>query len=195
MSTEVNGPGKRRGDKRERTRQRLIEAAVQLVGEQGFDGASLDQIARRAGMTRGAFYNNFDSKAELFVCVAQKLWSPIAPDFRQGAPLKENMREMGRAVAAAARERRRIAVGAMSFQVYAMKHDEMRKLILESNAQIYKWAEHQLLQYVSAADLPVPPDRFVRILHALTEGLLTTHFLTPELMTESMIEEAFEALA
>jgi hypothetical protein len=38
----------------------------------------------------------------------------------------------------------------------------------------------------------VPADRFVRILHGLTDGLLVLRFLTPDLITDEGILSAFE---
>jgi AcrR family transcriptional regulator len=52
--------------RREATRRRLLDAAVRVFAERGFDAASLDQVAARAGFTKGAVYSNFTSKDELF---------------------------------------------------------------------------------------------------------------------------------
>ena len=49
------------GGKRERTRAALVAATLAVVAERGFAGASLDEIAARAGMTKGAVYSNFGS--------------------------------------------------------------------------------------------------------------------------------------
>ncbi|MER6615707.1 TetR/AcrR family transcriptional regulator [Streptomyces xantholiticus] len=46
-------------------RERLVEAAVQEFGEQGYDRARVQDIARRAGLSTGAIYGNFRNKAEL----------------------------------------------------------------------------------------------------------------------------------
>jgi AcrR family transcriptional regulator len=187
--------GATKGDKRERTRARLIAAAVEVVGEKGFERTSLEAVARRAGMTRGAIYGNFKDKEELFLAVAETRWEPIAPPLRQGATLREQMRTLGKAVASAAEERKTRAVGALSFQLYALTHEEMRARLERANAEIYLWAEGELKKYVAAGEFPVPPAQFVRVLHALTEGLLALHFLTPGLITEEVILAAFEALA
>jgi hypothetical protein len=64
-----------------------------------------------------------------------------------------------------------------------------------ANADIYRWAEHGLLEVVPAGELPMPADQFVRVLHALTDGLIYLRFLTPELITDEVIKAAFEALA
>jgi AcrR family transcriptional regulator len=46
-------------------RDRLIAAAVQEFGEQGYDRARVQDIARRAGLSTGAIYGNFRNKADL----------------------------------------------------------------------------------------------------------------------------------
>lgn len=183
------------GGKRARTRAALVAAAAELVGEKGYERTSLEDVAARAGMTRGAIYGNFKNRDELFLAIAGTRWKPIVPPFRPGAPLKEQMRILGRAVAAAARERRASAVGAASFQVYALTHAQMRTRLARDNAEIYRWAVDGLLQFVKEKDLPMPADKFVRVLHALTDGLLFLHFLTPSQITDDVIVEAFVALA
>lgn len=52
-----------------------------------------------------------------------------------------------------------------------------------------------LLQIIPASELPMPVEHFVRVVHALTEGLMALRFLTPELFTDEVIIAAFEALA
>ncbi|MVA74660.1 TetR family transcriptional regulator [Auraticoccus sp. F435] len=58
--------------RRERTRQRLMEAAVRVVAERGVNGASVEEICERAGFTRGAFYSNFSSKEDLCLAVLRQ---------------------------------------------------------------------------------------------------------------------------
>ncbi|WP_320773867.1 TetR/AcrR family transcriptional regulator [Streptomyces sp. CRN 30] len=55
-----------RGGRREATRQKLYEAAVTLIAEQGFSATTVDEIAERAGVAKGTVYYNFASKAVLF---------------------------------------------------------------------------------------------------------------------------------
>lgn len=181
--------------KRERTRAALIQTAKQVIGEKGFEGTTLDEVARRAGMTRGAIYGNFKNRDDLFLAVAEEQWEPIIPNLKNGAPLRENMRAIGEAVVAAANARKPAAVGAASFQVYALTHPEMLRKLAKINAEVYKWAEEQILQFVSTEDLPLPADQFVKIVHALTEGLLSLRFLTPDLISDETVVAAFEALA
>ncbi|MFI9598773.1 TetR/AcrR family transcriptional regulator [Streptomyces sp. NPDC004069] len=54
------------GTRREATRQKLFEAAVVLIAEQGFSATTVDEIAERAGVAKGTVYYNFASKSVLF---------------------------------------------------------------------------------------------------------------------------------
>lgn len=54
------------GGRREATRQKLYEAAVTLIAEQGFSATTVDEIAERAGVAKGTVYYNFASKSVLF---------------------------------------------------------------------------------------------------------------------------------
>ncbi|MEA5456375.1 TetR/AcrR family transcriptional regulator [Sinomonas sp. JGH33] len=47
------------------TKQRLFEAAMELIGQRGADGVTVDEIAAAAGVAKGTVYYNFGSKNEL----------------------------------------------------------------------------------------------------------------------------------
>ncbi|WP_308167460.1 TetR/AcrR family transcriptional regulator [Catellatospora tritici] len=52
--------------RRDATRQKLFEATMELIAEQGFSDTTVDQIAERAGVAKGTVYYNFASKSTLF---------------------------------------------------------------------------------------------------------------------------------
>lgn len=53
------------------TRDRLIQAAAAVFAEKGYDGAGVQEIARRAGFTTGAIYGRFRGKAELLLAAIE----------------------------------------------------------------------------------------------------------------------------
>lgn len=55
-----------RGRPRASSRAVLEEAAYELFLEQGYDGTTVAEIARRAGVSRGTFFNYFPTKADVF---------------------------------------------------------------------------------------------------------------------------------
>jgi AcrR family transcriptional regulator len=68
-------PKKRRtqSERTEATRNALIAAGRRLFTEKGYDGVSAEEIVREAGVTRGALYHHFGSKAELLEAVYERL--------------------------------------------------------------------------------------------------------------------------
>jgi AcrR family transcriptional regulator len=184
-----------KGGKRARTRAKLVAATAAVIGEKGYDRASLEEIAARAGMTRGAIYGNFKNKEELFLLLIETRWKPIIPPFVPGATLKQQMRILGKTVAKEAQARRDQAAAATAFQLYTLTHEAMRARLTTQNAAIYRRMAKGLLKFVPAKQLPMPAEKFVRVLDAMITGLLFTYFQTPELVTEDIIIAAFEALA
>lgn len=65
----VGGPAQvktSRVDRKEKTRQSLLRAAIEIVGEEGYAAASISRITGRAKVALGTFYNYFDSRQSLF---------------------------------------------------------------------------------------------------------------------------------
>ncbi|HVN49986.1 MAG TPA: helix-turn-helix domain-containing protein [Acidimicrobiales bacterium] len=60
------------------TGRRLIAAAAEVFAERGYDGAGVQEIARRAGLTTGAIYSRFSGKAEL---LAEAIRSSASDEF------------------------------------------------------------------------------------------------------------------
>ncbi|MFC5749086.1 helix-turn-helix domain-containing protein [Actinomadura rugatobispora] len=69
--TSANGGGTRR-ERRERTRAALLGAAQRLWAERGIHGASLDDVAAEAGLTKGAVYSNFTGKTDLLLALLER---------------------------------------------------------------------------------------------------------------------------
>lgn len=66
-------------------RTRLLEAARDTIRAQGFAAASVDQICEAAGVTKGAFFHQFDSKEALGVAAAD-FWTETTTAFFEAAP-------------------------------------------------------------------------------------------------------------
>ena len=51
-------------------RTRLLDAAMQVIRAQGYSATTVDDICRKAGFTKGAFFHHFKSKEDLAVASA-----------------------------------------------------------------------------------------------------------------------------
>jgi AcrR family transcriptional regulator len=87
---EPIGPKKGRGgarrERRERTRTALFASAQRLWAERGIHGASLDDIAADAGLTKGAVYSNFSGKTDLLLALLER-WTGAGIGTEDGAEL------------------------------------------------------------------------------------------------------------
>jgi AcrR family transcriptional regulator len=54
-------------------RERLKDAALRLFGERGYEKTSVEEIARRAGLAVGGFYQHFRSKRQLLIALMDEL--------------------------------------------------------------------------------------------------------------------------
>lgn len=66
-------------------RDKLLEAGVKLVREQGFAATSVEQLCQLAGVTKGAFFHHFASKEALGVALVE-YWSSSTGAFFAAAP-------------------------------------------------------------------------------------------------------------
>src|SRR6516165_12066143 len=147
MTSEIEEGSRRRqpkGDKRDRTRAKLLEAARSLIREKGHENTTLEEIAERAGMTTGAIYGNFKSREDLFIALGQTYWAPIKPRVKAGANLAEVMRAMADATIAAIPDRSAAAVGRLTGLAYTLEHEELRAKVAEFTAQSYALGEQWL---------------------------------------------------
>jgi AcrR family transcriptional regulator len=72
-------------ERTEATRAALIEAARPLFAQRGYAEVGTEEIARAAGVTRGALYHHFDGKRELFEAVYERIEIELAERIASGA--------------------------------------------------------------------------------------------------------------
>lgn len=72
--TESPAPApSRRREESERKRARILEAAEECLGERGYAGATVTEIARRAGVSNGLLYQFFRNKEALIARVLEAI--------------------------------------------------------------------------------------------------------------------------
>ncbi len=198
MNPDKAAPSDRRqpkGDKRARTRAALLAAARDLIREKGFEQTTVHDIAQRAGMTSGAVYGNFKDRNDLFMALADAHWAPIVPVVAEGSTFAETMRAFAEATIASLPERRLAAGGRLAGIAYTLSNEALRAHVHEITAKRFDAGAEWLRAVAEQHELSMPPETFVRVLHALTEGLLFQRFLTPELYPDEVFYAAFAVLA
>jgi len=187
------------GARRAATRAKLLEATLAVMGEKGLHGVSVDGVAKRVGVTKGAVYDNFESKDAMIVAALAALpdeaLSPFAwPTGRQGT-MRERLRRLGEAVYEGRGDVARAATGAAEFQLYALTHEDMRTRLAQIAAMGPTRTKARLLELFDEAELPMPLESFVLLLHALVPGLNQFRASAPRPPSREVIVAMFEGLA
>src|SRR5690606_39140051 len=63
-------------------REQIIQGAKRVFMKLGFDGASMNDITREAGVSKGTIYVYFENKEDLFVAMVDRERDRIANDMR-----------------------------------------------------------------------------------------------------------------
>jgi AcrR family transcriptional regulator len=180
-----------KGDKRDRTRAALLAAAREVIREKGYGRTTLEDVAARAGMTTGAIYGNFKSRAELFIAMGEAYWPPIRPRVSSDASTSDAMRALANATIDVLPERAVAAVGRLSGLAHTLEHPELRQQVQDVTAGYFELGAEWLETLKGSENLPMPADQLVRVLHALIEGLVLQRLLTPDLYPDEVFHAAF----
>jgi AcrR family transcriptional regulator len=186
--------------KRARTRELLLNAAFELFSERGLHGATLADVAARAGMTTGAIYGNFRSKEELFIALFERFTFAVNTTLREGLSFegrsfREQMRQIGEAVIAFLPSAEAGGVLFHDFHIYAATHRDFRGQADRQTKARYKVIANRWREFISEADTKMPMISFVAMIDAMIDGLICQRQLTPSLVTDDVIMAAFLALA
>jgi AcrR family transcriptional regulator len=115
--------GRRAGVTSDETRERLLAAAMKVISERGYDGTRVAEIAREAGVTTGAIYNHFDSKADLLTAAIGGHGPGAFTDLVETEP-DLSVLEVFRRLGAQLPERSREVSGALMEIIVATRRDE-----------------------------------------------------------------------
>jgi AcrR family transcriptional regulator len=76
-------------ERRAGTRQGLLDATVESLVEAGYAGTTTTEVCRRAGVSQGALFKHFASKAELVAAAAEHLFAHLVGEFERALPSAE----------------------------------------------------------------------------------------------------------
>ncbi len=84
-------PRRTQAERRATTRQALLDAAVASLVDAGYAGATTTEICRRAGVSQGALFKHFATKAELVAAAAEHLFEHLVDAFVTALPSVERV--------------------------------------------------------------------------------------------------------
>jgi AcrR family transcriptional regulator len=179
-------------------RERLKEAGLALFVEKGYEGASVDEIARRAKLAVGSFYQHFRSKRQLLLVLMDELLEKLSrldlqPRGRAGDKADADMRAALRGLLsrAFAHDLRYLgAYRAWQEAVLSGRH------LAQKQAEIHAWTTgritkvFQLLQQMPGARQGVDAAGLARVMDTFFWSLLAQALQIPKTELDRSIDSA-----
>jgi AcrR family transcriptional regulator len=159
------------------TRARLLRAAADVFAARGYDGTRVADIAAAAGVSNGALYAHFGSKAELLVAALRAHGGRVLADLLAadpGRPVADLLLQVGRSLPRPREDRSYLAVEAL---IAARRDDDVAGPMRTYTSERAEWLAGLVLAGQAGGELdPVlSPDALAHfcLLLAFGSSLLT----------------------
>ncbi|BBY92899.1 TetR family transcriptional regulator [Mycobacterium gallinarum] len=164
----------------EHTRSLLLDAAEEVFAEKGFTPASLDDIARAAGYTKGAIYKHFATKEDLFLAVSDRYWRRYFDNFaevmasakqvgaREFDEIAKRWRKLSRD-----RGAEHAALG-HEFTLYLLRNPEARERVAAKRSEVVEALAKFIVDGMDrlGGTLLIPPLTFAQVLVATSDAVV-----------------------
>lgn len=173
-------------------RERLLEAALAELREHGYAGASLQAIAKRAGLTKGAVYWSFADKQDLFLAlVEERLAAPARALMRitETAPVGIATAPLAsQGVAQILREQPEMVLLGFEHWSLAVREKKLRAGYLERQRALRRTLAHALEARHRTLGVPLsyPAEPLAMAIIALATGLAMEALAEPEAVADEL---------
>jgi len=125
--------------KTDATKRKLLKAARRIFARDGFEGASINDIAAEAGHTRGAFYAHFKAKEDLFFALLEEQSGIHLEKLRtmlENCSTDQGRLDCVREFYAARSVDKQWPVLVLEFKLYALRHSRLRAKLAAAHRSI-----------------------------------------------------------
>jgi AcrR family transcriptional regulator len=187
-----------RAERKQRTRKALLSAARSVVARRGMQAATHEEIASEAGLTIGAIYSNFASKADLMAALMDDVATGSDVRLEVRGSITECLEALAHRVVEYVDTDPEAVDLSLEFALFAIRDPEARE------RRLPHWdSEHQhhadVLEAVAALSgetLPAPSREFAEAVSNLAWALMCSRrALGPDVVTEESIVRALRLLA
>jgi TetR/AcrR family transcriptional repressor of nem operon len=188
------------------TRERLIQATLDLIHEQNLASTSVDAICERSGVKKGSFYHFFKSKADLVIAALEEYAGSVRPDydrvFSASQPPVERLKKYFELIDRRSRERKE-KLGRVAGCVFtnvgcscSQEDEPIRAKAQEILGHFYKYFETAIRDGQQDGSIPVKDAKAsAELLFDYIEGVIATARIKNDLShVERMGRGAFTLL-
>lgn len=179
-------------------RREILSAALTSFGRGGFHETTIDDIAREAGLSKGAVYWHFAGKRELFYALVDQILGDFEGELATPDPTLSGRERLERMVDAALR----VDLGApgmaelqAEFMSCAAREPEMRERLLAAAQGSIQLVVDAISHGVKSGEFrPVDPETVAYGMLATLDGLQVHQLLRPDLEVNRIWRESIELI-
>jgi AcrR family transcriptional regulator len=186
--------------KNRETHARLLKAAEEIFVRDGYEGAQLSAIAATAGRTKGAVYDHFKSKEDLFLALFETRTREYIDDLvgrlKKSAPGKPSVGAFREFYVDLARDKT-WPILTLEFKLFALRHaeskDRLRKAFLmmkSSGDEDFTQRMFGTLNSRQKSDV----ERSLAALGPIVSGLILECYFEPEILSEKSIRRVLASV-
>ena len=168
-----------------RTRQALILSAREIFASDGFEHARIEDIALKAGKTRGAFYANFKDKEDVFCAIFEedidRELATLNPLLAQAQSREQIVEFLCGYLSELGKDRQRTLLN-LEFKLYAIRHPRKRKRLANLHALMRlrcSIPEFKVLSQGSGQPYICEPPAGCLAIGGVLDGLALNHLFDP----------------
>lgn len=181
--------------------QQIIEAAIRVLARQGYARTSLLEIAKEAGMSKGALHYHYPTKEALIHAVLEtacnvvqartvEAWSPSENPFEA---LRKSLEELW----ATRAQRTDEALVVADLLALSLSDESLRPKL----AEFYELGARQIRDYLEehlislGLEPRIPLDLLPRIVIGMLDGLVMQAFVDPDALSPDEVVDAIQTIA
>src|SRR6201996_2873743 len=176
------------------TRQELLVSAREIFARDGFEHARLEDIAANIGKTRGALYDNFKNKEDVFCAIfeqdVERDRAELTPLLTAATSTQKKISVLVKYLISVSRDRERMLLN-LEFKLYAIRHPQERQRLANLNdamcLQVSVPALSELLEELGRRTLRARRIASLAITGIL-DGLVLSHLFDPETLDRHQLE-------
>jgi AcrR family transcriptional regulator len=178
-------------------REALLQAAQELFAERGYRDASVDEIAERAGYSKGAVYWHFPSKDDLFFALMEERvdhpWEEGIKLMETASPEQDIAPEASQRFVQMLQGQRELLLVEREYWSQAVRDPKLRARYAKRQRRIRTALGKAIaarLEHLGAAPAESPEDLAMMFM-ALALGLAQERVIDPKAVPDALLGEAF----
>jgi AcrR family transcriptional regulator len=181
-------------------RQRIVDAAIDVFGEMGYERATVQDVVRASGLSVGAVYTYFKNKEELFLvacaCEVDRQKADLRLQMAELGPVSDRLRAaIDFAIDSAVFGTNEHSVRAHAWMV-AEESPELRQVLRDRRTEMVAFSRFVLQEALVRGELPgwIDADAIASAFVTLIDGFVVRALELGDLSTDEARREAYSLL-